>query len=128
MTFQQRLIRYIVGFMVGLVLCFIFFQGRGCSDWLPGPSVIREINSKNIAVTPKAQCELECYGFQLSEMKAAIREGEVVFSKSSTRTNPRVYYIDVNKAAFLVEMRDSASVATEFVPEDLKYQDCNCPD
>lgn len=128
MNFNQRLIRYIVGFMVGLVLCFIFFSGRGCSDWLPGARIKEELVSKPVYFSDPAKCEIECYGFRTSEVFYEMEtEGDVVFSRSETRSNPRLYFFEMEKSSCLVQFGDTANVVIDFDPGGLSHEPCGCP-
>ena len=128
MNFNQRFIRYIVGFMVGLVLCFIFFSGRGCSDWLPGARIKEKLVSKPVYFSDLATCEIECYGFRTSEIFYEMRtQGDIVFSRSETRSDPRVYCFEMEKSICLVQFADTANIVIDFDPSGLSHEPCDCP-
>lgn len=87
-----------------------------------------QVNKTPLNYSKKVSCELECYGLRESEVTRDIRQGEVIFKKSKTKTMPRVYWIENNGMSCELEMGDTTVfIVTAFHPVDLKYQDCNCP-
>lgn len=128
MNFSQRLVRFLIGILIGSAICIFLFGNRSCTSWLPGNQIILQLNETPLIFTGKTSCEIECYGLQKSEVINDMREGEVIFKKSKTKAIPRVYWIEKNGIACEIEMGDTTFfVVNAFHPLDLKFQDCKCP-
>ena len=73
-----------------------FFLRRGEHDftfWLPEQRVLIEISDSTI-YSAKAECELECSSIDKKSIEKVLKDGDVAFSKSSTKDKPKIYYVE----------------------------------
>ncbi|MCB0760302.1 MAG: DUF4258 domain-containing protein [Flavobacteriales bacterium] len=93
MKFQARLNRYLIGVVIGLVLVAMFFGGRDWLSWLPGPQVKRQLTEAFQNPTSEMQKELDCSGFTAEIIQSILKDGDVDFRRSDTRSEPRKYWL-----------------------------------
>lgn len=90
MKFIHRLGYYLGGFSIGLIFLAFFLNGKKVScDYGPQARVLKNINSKKIVFSEK----LNTFKIDTSEIKLAIKEGKILFSKSDTRKKPCGEYV-----------------------------------
>jgi hypothetical protein len=89
----KRVKYYLIGLGMGLVLTFFIFGNRGCS-WLPENRVKSQIEESAIIRTDSMKCVLECNDISDDFIYELIEKGEVLFSESSTDTDPKVYILE----------------------------------
>jgi hypothetical protein len=92
-SFVRRLKYYGIGFMIGLLFVFIFFQNRGCS-WLPSNRVKNSFLDRVIVVPEDQEPILAAKGLTKEVVIAVLNDGSVDFDKSSKQSDPKVYYLD----------------------------------
>ena len=92
-TLKRRLLYYGLGFGMGLLFVFFFFNNRGCS-WLPENRIKTQLAQKIIFVSEKNLTVLENLRIDKSELKKYIESADVDFSKSVKNTNPRIYHLE----------------------------------
>lgn len=90
--FFRRLKYYAVGFGIGLVFVFFFFQNRGCS-WLPANRVKNEFLSRVIVISGEQAAKLQQAGLTEKDVVSFLNSGSVEFGKSKKQGNPQVYEI-----------------------------------
>jgi len=86
---------YAFGIILGCLMSY-FFLRRGEHDftfWLPEQRVLIEI-SDSTTYSAKAECELECYSIDKKSIEKVLNDGDVNFSKSSTKDKPKIYYVE----------------------------------
>lgn len=116
MDLKSRLMRYLIGIMIGLILVFVFFGKRSCTDWMPNQRVLHSLSSQDMVISAKGRCEMNCLSLTDTDLVHLIKSGNVDFSESSTRNNPKVYKIEAERPAgdlrytMYFEMKDSSSV------------------
>lgn len=112
MTFAKRLRYYILGFGMGILVCFAMFGQRGC-DWTPGNRVLKQIATSQILITDSVRCIFVENKIDEDEIFKILNNGSVIFSESKTHQTPRYYVIQETdekfKIAFVVR-NDSVSV------------------
>jgi hypothetical protein len=114
-TFLQRLKIYAIGFGIGLIFVFFFFQNRGCS-WLPDNRVKNSILDRVIVLSEEVQKQLVQKGIATSEVIAVLNDGNVDFSKSQKAGASKVYYIEKGKLQFYFTLpRESFISEVKFV-------------
>ena len=80
-SFIRRLKYYGIGFGIGLVLVFFFFQNRGCS-WLPGNRVKNAILER-VLVLPDSEWKfMEQSGITEDEIISVLNDGDILYDKS----------------------------------------------
>ena len=83
---------YLIGLGMGLVVTFFVFGNRGCS-WLPENRVKEQIQSGVLVRSDSMKCILECNEISDDFVFELIDKGEVLFSESQTKSDPKVYVI-----------------------------------
>jgi hypothetical protein len=94
-SFLRRLKYYGIGFGIGLLFVFVFFQNRGCS-WLPSNRVKNSFLERVIVVSEEQGKAMSEKGITVKDVVAALNDGDVDFgeSKKSSDSNPKVYAVD----------------------------------
>lgn len=91
-NFLKRLKFYGIGFLIGLLFVFIFFQNRGCT-WLPSNRVKNTIIGRVIVVNEKDHQQLKKLGISDKRIIHFLNDGDVDFGESKKQGNPKVYSI-----------------------------------
>jgi hypothetical protein len=91
-TFFDRLKIYAIGFGIGMVFVFFFFQNRGCS-WLPDNRVKNSILDRVIVVQSDVEKELKSKDIDQQEIIALLNDGDVDFSKSKKEGEFKIYLV-----------------------------------
>jgi len=101
-SFLHRLSRYLLGIAIGCLLLFMMFPDRDWLSWTPSKTLMRQINyfpaewSDSLKTQVLRKPELAGH---IARVKAF---GRPDFSKSQTRTNPKVYLITDGSAELKV--------------------------
>jgi hypothetical protein len=126
-TFFDRLKIYAIGFGIGMVFVFFFFQNRGCS-WLPDNRVKNSILDRVIVVQSEVEGQLKQKGISQKEIIALLNDGDVDFSKSKKDGQFKIYlvskddvklYFTLPNESFISEVR-LANVAVNSVKNSTK--------
>ncbi len=126
-TFFDRLKIYAIGFGIGMVFVFFFFQNRGCS-WLPDNRVKNSILDRVIVVQSDVELQLKKKGINQKEIVALLNDGDVDFSKSKKDGQFKIYLVSKDKLklfftlpneSFISEVR-LANVAVNSVKNSIK--------
>lgn len=91
----RRLKYYGVGFLIGCIFVFFFFQTRGCS-WTPSNRVKSAILGRVITVNEVERSIMEKYKLTMDDVITALNEGDVDFKNSRKDTEDKVYLITAN--------------------------------
>ncbi len=136
MTWGRRIRLYLVGFGLGLIICWIIFfknGNRDLSGWLPGSRVTKFISySKKLNADSSLICKLKCIGISIDDIRKATATGDVDFGKSDTHKEPDHEY-DVNikvkgkplEVYFSENMIDSTAKIL-YVNPPISGEGCNC--
>ncbi len=126
-TFFDRLKIYAIGFGIGMVFVFFFFQNRGCS-WLPDNRVKNSILDRVIVMQSDVELQLKKKGINQKEIIALLNDGDVDFSKSKkdglskiylvTKDNVKLFFTLPNES-FISEVR-LANVAVNNIKNSIK--------
>jgi len=92
-TFLNRLKVYAIGFAIGMVFVFFFFQNRGCS-WLPGNRVKNSILDRVIVIPSTESNQLKAKGISEKDIIQLLNDGDVNFKKSKKDGSFKVYYLE----------------------------------
>lgn len=92
-SFLRRLKYYGIGFMIGLLFVFVFFQNRGCS-WLPSNRVKNSFLDRVIVIPVDQQSFLNSKGLTDEDVINVLNDGDVEFEKSQKQSDPKVYYLE----------------------------------
>jgi hypothetical protein len=126
-TFFDRLKIYAIGFGIGMVFVFFFFQNRGCS-WLPDNRVKNSILDRVIVVQSEVELQLKKKGINKNQIIALLNDGDVDFSKSKKDGQFKIYlvskddlklYFTLPNESFISEVR-LANVAVKNIKNSKK--------
>ncbi|MEJ6589676.1 MAG: hypothetical protein QNL43_07715 [Crocinitomicaceae bacterium] len=92
-NFYRRILYYGIGFGIGLLFVFFFFNNRGCS-WLPENRVKEMIISRIVFISDTNLAVLKNLGIQKAEISKYLEDADVDFSKSKKRENPKIYHLE----------------------------------
>jgi len=92
-TFIKRLKFYGIGFGIGLIFVFFFFQNRGCS-WLPSNRVKNAILDRLIVVSDSTNQVLKTKKITMDDIVNALNDGEVYFNESDKDNASKIYIIE----------------------------------
>ncbi|MFT5859097.1 MAG: hypothetical protein ACI865_001194 [Flavobacteriaceae bacterium] len=99
-SWVRRLKFYGIGFGIGLIFVFIFFQNRGCS-WLPGNRVKNSILDRLMVVSDETAAILKRKGVSKDDLIQVLNDGDVVFSESDKDGDDKVYVIEKDGKKYL---------------------------
>lgn len=95
-TFLRRLKYYGIGFGVGLIFVFFFFQNRGCS-WLPDNRVKNAILDRVIVMSDDETFHFHKAMIYNEDIINLLNDGDVDFKKSKTEGEMKIYFIKNDK-------------------------------
>ncbi|CAN5142438.1 hypothetical protein BH09BAC5_BH09BAC5_26250 [soil metagenome] len=136
MNWGRRIRLYLVGFGIGIFICWMMFfrnGGRDLSGWLPGSRVLKFIGlSRSISADSALLCKMKCEGISTEDIRKATIDGDVDFSKSQTDKVPDKEY-DVKLKVkgkdlefyFSTNMKDSTVKILQIYPP-LDGTKCDC--
>jgi hypothetical protein len=136
MTWGRRIKLYLIGFGIGIFICWLMFfrnGGRDISGWLPGSRVLKFIAlSKKLDADSSMLCKLKCAGISTDDIRKATVTGDVDFGKSQTDKEPDHEYdvkLTVKGKAlefyFSTNMKDSTAKILQVYPP-LDGSKCGC--
>ncbi len=91
-TFLDRLKIYAIGFGIGMIFVFFFFQNRGCS-WLPDNRVKNSILDRVVVVQSDVDKQLIQKGISHADIINLLNDGDVDFSKSKKDGASKIYLV-----------------------------------
>ena len=96
MKFVQRLGYYLGGFAIGIILLIFFLNGKKAScDYGPNARTVKNISSKTISYSKKAELFMNNNGLDTTVVKNLIEYGDVDFTNSNTELDScKIYQID----------------------------------
>jgi hypothetical protein len=125
MTFQQRLLRYVIGLAIGSLVVFFMFPQYDWLGWTPEKRILENIREFPFAISKGAQCKLDCLGLSVEHVQLARRDGEIDFSKSQVKQDPRIYYLQYGDIVFNVFLTDSTAMLADASKGGTH---CTCPE
>lgn len=126
MKLKKRIIFYVIGFVLGLILTFVIFADKDIFGFMPSNRVKSDIQNSNIMISPLEKARLECMGIDEDFIFEMIENADVNFSNSQTSSSTekfymhgQEYFLDVKKyeleyegklLSFWIAPKDSISV------------------
>lgn len=122
MNLGKRIKYYMVGALIGGLLSFFIFNGRGCA-WLPGARVLNSIQTSKVIISKKDNCLLKCNNISADEIYQLIEHGDVDFGKSKTEN--KNYLISNNSLTLNIQIvsKDTTAIINSI---QSKSNSCNC--
>lgn len=113
----RRIRVYLFGVILGVIVVYsslIKDRGKELLGWLPGPRVLGELNEYPQQISDKANCQLKCYVLGESILEEVYMNGDVKFSESRPKEDPRYYKVELekNKQIIQVELTCKDSLTT----------------
>lgn len=93
MTFVQRLLRYLIGVLIGCFIVFLLFPNRDWLSWTPSRVLMRQVNYFPMQLHPNIRCLVRCDRTLAARILHARAAGKPDFNRSLTRAVPRIYRI-----------------------------------
>ena len=84
MKISKRLLYYIIGFGLGIILTAVIFIDKDIFGFMPTNRVLRDIQESNIMISPLEKERLDCMGIDEAFIFKMIEEADVNFSTSQT--------------------------------------------
>jgi hypothetical protein len=136
MNFSRRLMLFGFGAFLGVLLCALLFTGKTnpLTSWLPNNRVLERLSNKKYfrlkLQDNQVKCKFECLGIGSRELAYLIMRGDVLFSESKTKQEPKVYVvyaapIDTEPFKITFSAEDSISKITD-VSLALENKVCDC--
>ncbi len=109
-TFLNRLKIYAIGFGIGLVFVFFFFQNRGCS-WLPDNRIKNSILDRVIVIQSDEAAKLTAKGITEKQIVEMLNDGKVDFSKSKKNTESKIYMLEKNNVKLFFTLPEESFIS-----------------
>ncbi len=114
MTFVRRLVFYLSGFAIGLVLLMFFLGGKNAScDYGPNARVLKNMHNKPAIFESSFRQEIDGQNIDSVHVSQLLRSGDVIFSKSEPRRKPCGRYLiegTVNTRTIAVTVKNCDSL------------------
>ncbi|MEW7276977.1 hypothetical protein ABW636_00085 [Aquimarina sp. 2201CG1-2-11] len=96
MKLAQRLLYYLGGFGIGLILLFFFLGGKKTScDYGPDARVLKSIRIKKRIFSEDARSTMQIHQIDTADISSILKKGDVNFSKSNTELDScKIYFIE----------------------------------
>lgn len=109
MKFSQRLLRFMIGVVIGCSLVYIMFPNYDWLGWLPGKQIRQSIREKQWSVTPTAKCEATYFAIDESNWRDVLNDGSINFDKSKVQQAHKIYYLEDDLVGVTIELLDSTA-------------------
>jgi hypothetical protein len=126
MTLKRRIVLFAIGIVLGIMAVGMFFPGYNWLGWLPSNAIKSNINKFPIECAEKASCKLACVQMDQSRTVEIIRDGEVIYDKSETKTKPRRYHIELGAEYVYVTLEEKKTIVENYSNGSTTEQ-CDCP-
>lgn len=129
MTFSQRLSRYLVGLLIGILLALFFFGSRSCTQWLPNEQVRSFLGEAGLMGDTRTRCLIRCGAVGMEDLRALLAEGDIRYSLSDVRNERgtgKFYRIELGERAAEFVVTDSTTTVRNLEWAPLPDA-CDCP-
>lgn len=90
----KRIRIYLVGVLIGSLVSFAFFKGRGCDAWMPSNRVTEMLNQNAIITNDTILCKMKNNKITIADIQRLVVNGDVNFAESKTKGNPQIYVLE----------------------------------
>lgn len=90
--FLTRLLYYLTGFGIGILMVFVLFQNRAC-NWTPQNRIKQDIKNRIIVVNEGFKADMEKRGITKSMVMKVLDKGSIDYSSSQKHEEPKAYNI-----------------------------------
>ncbi|MEY3598465.1 MAG: hypothetical protein RL521_887 [Bacteroidota bacterium] len=109
MKFSQRLLRFMIGVVIGCSLVYIMFPNYDWLGWLPGKQIRQSIKEKKWTLSETAACEAKYFAVEENGWREVLSDGSINFEKSNVQQKDKVYYLEDDLVAVTIELLDSTA-------------------
>ena len=109
----KRIKFYGIGFGIGLLFVFFFFENRGCS-WMPSNRVKNAILDRLIVVSEKTKNLMNEKGVNVNDILLTLSSGDIDFIKSRKDRSPKCYLISRDNMSFVFTLPYESFVSEVF--------------
>ncbi|UZO79497.1 DUF4258 domain-containing protein [Aquimarina sp. ERC-38] len=113
---SYRILYYLIGFLVGSGIVYYIWAAKNTTfDYGPNARVLKDLRLKERIIKPEVLSMMSTTAIDTSIITYLLKEGEVDFSKSDTRTTGcKVYYIEgtPKKDVIAIRIKNCDSTAT----------------
>ncbi|MEN9947551.1 MAG: hypothetical protein RL106_374 [Bacteroidota bacterium] len=109
MKFSQRLLRFMIGVIIGCSLVYIMFPNYDWLGWLPGKQIRQSIREKQWSLTETAKCEAKYFAIEESGWREVLNDGSINFDKSKVQQTNKIYYLEDDLVGVTIELLDSTA-------------------
>ena len=102
MNLKKRILYYLIGLSLGLVIVVSTLGVRGC-DWLPENRIKTAIAKTQIYVSENNLNRINCSNYN-NAIFSLLNNGEIDFSKSDTKNKLKTYFISDNKISLKISI------------------------
>ncbi|MCB9194662.1 MAG: hypothetical protein H6600_07305 [Flavobacteriales bacterium] len=103
MKLRKRIIYYVIGFVLGLILTVVIFADKDIFGFMPSNRVLQDIQNSNIMISPAEEEKLHCMNIDENFIFEMIENGDVNFSSSQTSFSKEEFIINGNKVSLEVK-------------------------
>jgi len=134
MNFKQRLLRYLVGFLIGVLIVFMMFPEYDWLSWLPNKQVMKNVRENQFYIAPEVDCKIKCMNIDSTNLQQGMNidstnlqqarlGGKIIFSKSDVKRIPKTYFMEYGDVNYTLEMTDSTVTLIDVMKLNV---DCPC--
>lgn len=129
MNFKQRLLRFMIGVTIGILVSLFMFKDKLnlFTSWLPANVVKKRLQDSYWDVSPRSTCLLDCIDMDLKEFKIYLLEGDVDFKGSVTEGETKEYQFVFSDSDLLRTARFAVRDSSAQLLELGTIKSCDCP-
>lgn len=124
MNFRQRLLRYMIGVFIGVLMVYFMFPDRDWLSWSPGNQIMGRLRSGKVEISEKGFCRMQCAQLDTAAFRQARIHGNIDFSHSDAQSNPKRYHLQHGDAYYEVLSTDSLFTVIDAGKANARL---NCP-
>ncbi len=102
MSLFKRFVFYFIGFSIGILFLYFFFNNKGASfefAFFPNARTLKNIRLKKRVFTENSLKILRKHQLDTADISYLLKEGDVLFSESNTQLDScRIYVIEGNSS------------------------------
>lgn len=105
MSIWRRFRLFFIGVGLGSLMVYVMFGDRDLTTWTPQSRVIAAIDSAEVSIDDRANCQLECLGFTIEKVDRLTKKADVDFGNSNVKHEPcPIYRLKTKDEGKAVEM------------------------
>jgi uncharacterized membrane protein YgaE (UPF0421/DUF939 family) len=107
MNIWQRLLRYLIGILIGCVIVFLIFPDRDWLSWTPQKQLLARIRSGKLNYEAGVDRKLDCFQIHDADIQLLRIDGKIDFDKSLVHEEPKKYFLYRNNLSLIIALQDS---------------------